>query len=112
MAIEKRVVRLPLSGSVIIPSTQTVAPGPLLQLMIDAFCHVTKGVIVVKCASGMGKSLAARYLLSKASRGMMFVGSAESGSYSKALSKAVGAPDTVGVAGWLRESHESLQNCL
>ena len=107
-AIEKRVVSLPLSGDVIIPSTQTVASGPLLQLMINAFCGVTRGVIVVKCASGKGKSLAARYLLSKASRGMMFVGSAESGSYSKALSKAVGAPDTVGVAGWLRDLFEAI----
>ena len=70
-AIEKRVVSLPLSGDVIIPSTKTVAPGPLLQLLIDAFCSVTRGVIVVKCASGKGKSLAARYLLSKASRGMI-----------------------------------------
>ena len=106
--MEKRVVSLPLSGCVIIPSTQTVAPGPLLQLMIDAFCRVTKGVIVVKCASGMGKSLAARYLLSKASRGMMFVGSAVSGSYSKALTRAVGAPDTVDAAGWLRDLFEAI----
>jgi acyl-CoA reductase-like NAD-dependent aldehyde dehydrogenase len=102
-AIEKRVASLPLGGDVIIPSTQTVASGPLLQLMMNAFCSVTKGVIVVKCASGKGKSLAARYLLSKASRGMMFVGSAEIGSYSKALTKAVGAPDAMGAAGWLRD---------
>jgi len=86
LAEEKRVFNpKPLPGS--------FAPSSLLQCMLNVYESSETGVVVVYSESGLGKSVAARLVLSKASRGIMFAGKLPShGIYWKHVAGLLGVP--------------------